>query len=174
MAKTRIRMIKTSINKIKKIARELAQNKKSWHFHILTPTCQLNTIDQYALIVENSTDKKTYVCYSDKPYMGVGEIFVKLLHGDDVMQDKEKAEELSDPSPTVKELIKRAKKLNQEGKFWHHHMLFPDCIFNDSGKWLILFEDQEKGEVLKGSTNSEPKSDLKHIETLFYNQKRKS
>ena len=163
-------MIKTSIKQIKKIAQDLSKNKKSWHFHILTPTCHLSTTNKYALIVENTTDKKTYVCYSNEPYMGIGEIFVKLLHGDDVVQDK--AEELNDPSSTIKELFKRAKKLNQQGKFWHHHMLFPDCVFNDTGKWLILFEDQEKGEVLKNISDNEPKSDLKHIETMFYNQKR--
>jgi len=165
-------MIKTSIDQIKGLAKKLAVDKKSWHFHILTPECHLSTTEQYALIVENSTDKKTYACYSDKPYMGVGEVFVKLLHGDDVMQNKAKAEKLTSPSKPVKKLIKRAKKLNQQGKFWHHHMLFPDCIFNDSGKWLILFEDQDKDEVLKSATDNEPKSDLKHIETLFYNQKR--
>lgn len=51
-------------------------------------------------------------------------------------------------------------------------MLYPACHFNPHpGKWTIMFEDQESGEVLESVTDQEPKTDLKHIEKLFYDQK---
>jgi hypothetical protein len=46
-------------------------------------------------------------------------------------------------------------------------------MFNNSkGKWTIIFEDQENNEVIESVTKDEPKSDLQHIEKLFYAQKR--
>lgn len=51
-------------------------------------------------------------------------------------------------------------------------MLFPDCTFNKhKGKWAIIFEDAERGEILYSISTTEPKDDLKHIETAFYAQK---
>lgn len=165
-------MISILINQIRAKAQEFSQAKKSWHFHILTPQCQLNTEKQFALILENATDKQTFVAYEDNPPMEIGKQLVQLLHGNDVVQDKNQSVDLPKPSLQTEIILNKAQQLNQEGKFWHHHMLFPDCIFNDSGSWLIIFEDQATGEIIKSVSKTEPKSDLKHIETLFYQQKK--
>ena len=61
----------------------------------------------------------------------------------------------------------------EEGIPWHHHMLFPDCIFNKhKGKWNIVFEDTDSEEVLESVTDTEPISDLRAIEALYFAQER--
>ena len=82
-------MKKVTAKEIKRLAKEFSKLSKKWHFHILTPECQLNEMKNYALVLENMTDGEVFISYSDKPYMGVGEVLVKLLHGDDVMKGEE-------------------------------------------------------------------------------------
>lgn len=165
-------MTKTTIDEIKKTAEEYSLKGVKWHFHILTPECQLNDVKKYALILENSRDETIYVCYSTEPYMNIGKELVQLLHGSDVIKDKDEKKEIP-ASAQVEKLLSRAKILNEQGKFWHHHMLFPYCKYNkNKGKWTILFEDKENNEVIEGVTDNEPKNDLQYIEALFYNQKK--
>lgn len=166
-------MKKTGVGELRQIAKELASSGKKWHFHILTPECQLNDSDKCAFVLENADDNEAWVCYSDQPQMDLGKELVKLLHGNDVVKGEGEEIEIP-PSPQVKELLKRASDLNRRGKFWHHHMLFPGCRFNKyKGKYVIVFEDQEKGEIIESVSDGEPKCDLQHIERLFYSQKRK-
>lgn len=106
----------TSIEEIKKLTGLYVAKGNKWHFHILTPQCQLNTRDKYALILENTTNNITHVCYSEEPYMNIGKELVQLLHGKDVMTNqKDKKEQL--PSSGVEKLLTRAKELNKQGKF---------------------------------------------------------
>jgi len=163
-------MIEISINKIEQKARELAKNRKPWHFHILTPRCQLNEIGRYAFLLESHATHEVFVAYSDTPYMDLGKRLAPLLHKG-VSFKKEGVAPPVEFKEETKRVIERAKRLNQEGKFWHHHSLPPDCIFNDSHKWLIMFENQENKEVLKVFSNEEPIDDLKEIEPLYYQQK---
>ncbi len=157
-------------NQLKQLAQQFAEQGKNWHFHILTPNCQLNETDKYALILENSTDNEFYVVYSDEPYMAIGQELVALLHGKDVIKDEFSINSVS-PSEQVRRLLDRAKELTSKGVFWHHHTLFPGCKYNKHvGKWVIVFEDQEKGEIIESLTDDEPKSDLQYIEGLFYKQ----
>lgn len=161
-----------AIREIKTISERFSQENIKWHFHILTPECQLNDTDQYALVLENVTDQEAWVCYSSQPYMNIGHELVKLLHGDDVMHKNEE-NHISPPSPQVQQLLNRAKEMNDQGKFWHHHMLFPGCRYNQHAeKFVIIFEDQEIGQTIESITETEPKSDLQHIEGLFYAQKK--
>lgn len=165
-------MQKSSNEEIKKLAEQYSLNGNKWHFHILTPECQLNKEKKYALILENGTYNKTFVCYSEKPYMNIGKKLVQLLHGKDVLKNEKEKKELP-PSTEVKKLLDRAGELNTQGKFWHHHMLFPYCRFNkNNGRWTIIFEDQEKNEIIESITDIEPKTDLQYIENLFYSQKK--
>ena len=168
-------MKNTTINQIIEAVKKLSDEKKRWHFHILTPECQLNDEDNYALVLENTSDNEALVCYSDEPYMDVGKELVKLLHGEDVVADNKQKPKEAEPSAQVKRILQRAKQLNKTGKSWHHHMLFPNCRFNKhQDKWTIIFEDKETGEVIESVSDDEPKNDLQHIETLFYQQKKAS
>jgi hypothetical protein len=159
--------VEVSISEIKQKAYQFSREGKSWHFHILTPECKLNKSGRYAFVLENTTDKEVFVTYSDVPYMDVGRQLVQLLH-QGILEKKAKPVK---PSPAAKKIIERARELTSQGKLWHHHMLFPDCIFNDSGKWMIIFEDLENKKILKALSDEEPLSDLKQIETLYYQQK---
>ncbi len=165
-------MIKATSDEIKRIAHDYALKGIKWHFHILTPDCQLNDVKEYALILESVTDENIYVCFSTTPYMSIGKELVLLLHGSEVLKGNEEYKEVP-PSPQVEKLLERARNLTEKGVFWHHHMLFPYCIFNkNKGKWTILFEDKENNEVIESVSENEPKRDLQHIEALFYSQKK--
>lgn len=167
-------MKQVSLENIQQAAKKLANTDKDWHFHILTPECQLNDQPKYALILENTSENQFLVHYSDEPAMDVGQQLVKLLHGDDVVGDTGVEESQSTPSSDkVKTILDKAEKMNQTGQFWHHHMLFPECKFNrHQGRWTIIFEDQDTGEVLESVSEDEPKSDLKLIKSLFYQQEK--
>lgn len=165
-------MVKIRKNQILKTAQVWARAKKQWHFHILTPECLLNDTSQYVLVLENTTDGQVLACYSAKPYMDLGKKLVAILHGN-VVQPQQDQEVKSQPSPSAWEIIQRAKQLNQQGIAWHHHMLFPGCKYNKhKDKWVIIFEDKLTGEILESVSDTEPKNDLKYIETLFYQQKK--
>lgn len=165
-------MQEKSIEEIEVIANNLQANSQSWHFHILTPKCQLNTEKRFAFILEDSSNNNSYVCYSDKPYMEVGKKLVKLLHGDKIASGEQKAEQSNVKEKLeITQIIRRANELKRSGKQWHHHMLFPDCIFNKHhGNWALVFEDPETGEIIESVSSSEPKEDLCKIETLYYQQ----
>lgn len=161
-----------TVDDIQKLAEDYARNGKAWHFHILTPECQLNSSGKYTLVLENTTDKKEHIVYSDTPFMDIGKTLVTLLHGNDVMKGEQETKP-SPPSEMVIKIITRAKALTEKGVFWHHHVLFPGCEYNKHGNmWVIVFEDKEKGEIIESISNTEPKSDLQHIEGLFYSQKK--
>ena len=99
--------------------------------------------------------------------MDIGKELVQLLHGKDVMKSQTEMKEVP-PSSGVKKLLARAKELNKQGKFWHHHMLFPTaCLIKMMGNGPIIFEDQERSEIIESITASEPKTDLQYIESLF-------
>jgi hypothetical protein len=162
-------MIPKTVLEIENLSKTFSDKGENWHFHILTPTCKLNEKDEYALILENTTEEDVYVCYSSKPYMDIGKKLVQLLHGRDVIQENDV--DLKEPSSQISKLLKRAEDLNKKEIFWHHHMLFPHCIFNkNKGKWNIIFEDTEYDVIIESVSDDEPKDDLKHIEEKFYNQ----
>jgi len=161
-----------TVEEIKKLAQEFAQTGKKWHFHILTPECQLNDTGKYALVLENTADDQEFSVLSDQPYMNIGQELVKLLHGKDVVK-KETETKPNKPSANVVKILKRANELITKRIFWHHHMLFPGCQYNQhTNKWVIIFEDPEKKKIIKSITDAEPKIDLQYIEGLFYSQKK--
>lgn len=160
------------VDEMRELAKECARSGKSWHFHILTPECKLNSSGKYALVLENTTDGKEYIVYSDTPFMGIGKTLITLLHGNDVMKGETEPKP-TPPSKMVERILTRVKELMAKGIFWHHHMLFPGCKYNTHGdQWVIVFEDKEQGEIIESVSDSEPKSDLQYIEGLFYGQKK--
>lgn len=145
--------------------------KKNWHFHILTSDCLFNkNKDKHAFVLENLTDNENYVVYSEKRLMVLGQKFVKMLHGDKILEQTEERVKLE--SETMKNLVEKIKKLNKNNISWHHHMLFPDCVFNKHrGKWNIFFEDKEDNKNIELLYDYEPVDDLRQIENLYYQQK---
>ena len=144
---------------------------KSWHFHMLTPDCMLNEVPhKQAFVLENSTDQTAYVAYSEKRFMKEGEELLKILHGDNVMDTAEVTG--TSTHTDMKRVLEKIQQLTLEGRPWHHHHLFPDCMFNvHKGKWCLLFEDKDAGETIELLYDEEPIADLREIEVLFYSQK---
>lgn len=164
-------MIETTIDEIMQKAREINGQGKKWHFHMLTPDCIFNQRDdKQAFVLENRTDKETYVAYSEERHMEQGKTLVSMLHGDSIISDEKMDGQINE---NIERIISKAKELNERGIHWHHHMFFPDCIFNEhKGKWCIVFEDKETDKTIESVSDEEPKEGLRRIEVLFYNQKK--
>ncbi len=163
-------MKELTIAEIMENAQVLHRKGKKWHFHMLTPDCMFNKKKgKHAFILENTSDKENYVVYSDKRYMEEGQQLVKTLHGNKIV-DKSKG---ATSNKIIGTIIQRAKEMNNKNIPWHHHMLFPNCMFNkNSGKWNIVFEDKESNKILESVYDSEPTKDLRKIEVLYYKQKK--
>lgn len=163
-------MIGTTIEDIVQKAKQFQSGGKKWHFHMLTPGCTFNDSKKHAFVLENTTDSEVYVTYSDKRYMAEGKELVQLIHGATIVS--EGSTNLPEDNSTVNEMARRAEELNKRGVHWHHHMFFPDCIYNrHKGSWCIVFEDPETGKMLEHVSKDEPKEALRRIEVLYYAQK---
>jgi hypothetical protein len=163
-------MKEISIAKAEAIADDLQNRRKEWHFHMLTPDFLLNKKKRHAFIIENTTDNETFVVYSSERHLDFGKKLVKFLHGDSIL--KKRAWKHSTENQTLKVILQKVKDLSARNIPWHHHLLFPKCIFNkNKGRWAIIFEDKESGNTLEAIYRYEPKSDLGHIEILYYDQK---
>jgi hypothetical protein len=160
----------TTLQTIEEIAETLCREKRSWHFHILTPNCMLSDSTDHAFILESPTSKECFVYYcSDKP-MELGKRLAKLLHGEDILQEVSDST-IGQVSSSAATIIRRAEELSASDILWHHHMLFPDCMFNEhQGKWTIIFEDPESEKILESTSDDEPRSALRKLEVLFYRQ----
>jgi hypothetical protein len=181
-------MKEVTIEEMRRKAQSWQARGKKWHFHMLTLDCAFNERDdKYAFVLENSTDNQTYVAYSgeravpgnsltsfsaiDLPerYMEIGQEFVTMLYGDEILDKDKGATESSNEK--MQAVLRRAKELNARNIFWHSHLLSPDCIFNKhKGKWDIVFEEAGKDEVIEVLYDEEPVEDLRRIEILYYEQ----
>ena len=165
-------MKKVKLVQILKTAKKLAKNGKKWHFHILMPGCKFNKDKRFALILENTSDNEQLVHFSLKKPSKSGQKLVEMLHGKGITKGTKKSDESlngSRLSVKVKLMVKKATELNLKGFTWHHHVLFPDCMFNqDSRYWSLVFENTLDNEVIEERFKEEPKVALSLIEPLFY------
>jgi galactose-1-phosphate uridylyltransferase len=159
-------MIVTTLTDIQSKAKNYHQTKIKWHFHIMSPTCVFNKSDKFAFILEGP--EATFVNYSNSAEKELGQELAPLLHGEKVL-DTASTDSDYVPNPEVAHILSRAKELNNSSTSWHHHMLFPNCTFNQyKPKYALVLEDPETGELLKSLSDTEPTNDLKQIESLFY------
>jgi hypothetical protein len=159
-------MIETTLSDIQSKAKDYHHTQVEWHFHIMSPTCVYNKSDKFAFILEGP--EATFVHYSDKAEKELGQELAPLLHGEKVL-DSVSTDAKYVPSPEVSSIINRAKQLNRDSKTWHHHMLFPNCMFNQhKPKYALILEDPETNDLLSSLSDVEPTNDLKQIEGLFY------
>lgn len=161
-------MQSASLAEIRSEAIELHENNSPWHFHVMSPECMLNTNDKYAFVLESPSDGLIMVHLSDKAEKDLASELSPLLHGSDVMDSKATAEGYS-PSEIVLQMKERALDLNEKNVQWHHHMLYPDCVFNGySPNHVLMIEDSSTGEAILSITEEDPKDDLKQIENLYF------
>ncbi len=163
-------MIETEIDSLVSIAKRINSEGKNWHFHMLTPDCMFNQReDKQAFILEDSSGGETCVVYSNERYMDIGKELVELLHGKTITKRREGSKGIGH---NIEVILEKARELNKKGVRWHHHMLFPVCIFNKHiGKWNIVFEDKEESRILESISDNEPVNNLREIEILYYKQK---
>lgn len=151
---------------IEKKAKELIGSTAQWHYHFLTPSCMFNLKSVYAIVLEDAAE--AYVSYYDHPPKQLSEELSKKLHGENIVNGS--SSDSKDEIAT--NIVERAKKLSQDGKPWHHHVLFPDCIYNkQKPKFELVLENEFTDEVLINATEKEPIESLVKIEPLFYAQK---
>lgn len=67
------------------------------------------------------------------------------------------------------ELFLRAKSLAEQGKRWHFHLLLKNCAFSpDKGKFAIVLENEESGQVLFALFDEKPAPQAKSLADLMY------
>ncbi|MBN1315411.1 MAG: hypothetical protein JXA42_08085 [Anaerolineales bacterium] len=164
-------MNERTVPQVIEIARGCKGAGKRWHFHVLPPGCHFSPQpDRFVLVMENRSDGETFAVYGDDPFIDASQELVTLLHGDTVL-DQEKGKTQS-VNPAIQQILERAKVLIDRKIYWHHHMLFPDCVFNrHAGLWNLVFENPETGEVLETLYPEEPLADLRRLEVLYFSQK---
>ena len=70
-------MKEITIEQAEEKAKEWQSQGKKWHFHMLTPDCVFNeNKEKHAFVLENRTDDETFVVYSEKRYMDLGQKLV--------------------------------------------------------------------------------------------------
>ena len=141
---------------------------KPWHFHVMSPDCLLNTNDQYAFVFEGERSDDVLVSFSDRPEKELALELSPLLHGKDVL-DPTSTDDNYQPSEIISQMTDRVAELNSQRIEWHHHMLFPNCIFNGySPSHVLMVEDTTVGEEILSITEHDPVDDLRKIEHLFF------
>jgi hypothetical protein len=143
----------------------------NWHFHVLFPECVFNTkSNQYALVMENHTTGQTYVAYSENGFTKFSQELLKLRYGDNIL-DEERTIAQSKEEPTNPLFIQCA-VFTRKNIPWHHHMLFPDCIFNQHpGKWNIILEGKGESRTINMLYDEEPLMDLQQLEIAYFKEK---
>jgi hypothetical protein len=88
-----------------------------------------------------------------------------MLHGPDALATKSGADALL--ADEARQMLERIRTAASSGSKWHHHMMFPTCALNPSGKWRIAVEiDGSLSGTLDFDT--EPSSLLSEIERVYF------
>lgn len=162
-------MIELTVEEARKKAKELQHSGHNWHFHVLFPGCVFNENDQvFSLVMEDRMADVTYVVYSEEGLTWFGNEMMSNYFSQ-IYPDPEEME--SRPKIEGNEILDQCRKLQHEGVAWHHHMLYPDCIFNQhKGKWNLVFESVEAGLNLNQTSEEEPLEILQELEFAYFKQ----
>ena len=155
-------------------AERFAARNDNWHNHVLKPDCVLNSRPgSYALVIENNSTGEVLACFSDINHIDEEQHIVKLRHGDAILSNSETSNTnsgVSDQNP----LLDRVRVLAAKQTDWHHHMCFPDCVFNPNpGQWTISLEAEGQLEDVSVISATEPFDVLREVEDLFFSGERR-
>jgi len=147
------------------LGQTLDRDGKAWHIHVFSPVCRFNPYPgAYGLVIEDNTAGITYIARSDV-FPEVDKDLVKILHGDDVL-DEGKGGAVAGAREVS--FLDRITKLDGARANWHHHMSFPDCVFNPhAGKWTIMIESDAEPPFHE-TFDDEPLDLLREIEVLYF------
>lgn len=138
-----------------------------WHFHLLSPGCLFNPTKWHELYLESSHGN--FLARSHRPLTDIARHLVQVLHGEKIARVT-----TSPASGKISPLLKRAGHLSHKKVKWHHHLLFPHCMFNKQwGKWVLALEDPLNNKLIELVYPHFPQSDLIKVEKLFYSQKQR-
>jgi len=137
---------------------------------VLTPGCLHNPEPaQYGLVIEDDTEHVAWLAHSPG-FPEVDKDLVRMLHGDDIL-DASKVSGNRDGAGegvAASTLLPRLAALDAQGPGWHHHMHFPDCVFNPHhGQWAISVEDGQGG-LFSETYPAEPVDVLREVEVIYF------
>jgi len=148
------------------LAQALRAAGKRWHSHVLSPSCMHNPEPaRYGLVIEDDTDRVAWLAHSPE-FPEVDKDLVRMLHGDDILDASKAAG--GGEGVAASTLLPRLVALDARGPGWHHHMHFPDCVFNPHrGQWAISVEDGHGG-MFSETYPAEPVDVLREVEVIYF------
>lgn len=138
---------------------------------MLTPNCFFNSEKKtHEFVFEG---EEVFVCRSSEKLVEDGKKLVQLLHGEKILEVKSQKPDEKKFKPDFQKILERARSCVREKTRWHHHLLFPECTFNESKeKYVIVFEEEKTGEKRRAEFEKNPEEELREIEILFYELKK--
>lgn len=164
-------MQEITIDQVREKARSWQAKGEKWHFHVLFPDCIFNTqSNQYALVLENRTRDQTFAVYSDNGFAKLSQELLKLLYGDNILDKTRLVPRAISETPS-RPILKRCEALIRDNIPWHHHMLFPDCIYNQHrGKWNLVLESGGESQIINELYDEEPREDFQQMEIAYFEE----
>lgn len=147
----------------------LIEKKHNVHFHVLSPECKFNPDpNQYSFLIEDNTKDITYLAFSES-FPEVDKELTQLQFGDSILDagwSRLNEAGFAECSTALRRII----DLQKEGRKWHHHMHFPECVLNpQKGKWAISIEENgPQGNITVETYNEKPTDILREIEIIYF------
>jgi len=163
-------MEKITVNQARQKARSWRSKGENWHFHVLFPDCAFNTAhNQFALVLENQTVGHTFVVYNNNGFAKISQELLKMRYGENILNAAQVSMTRTEKSP--KPILERCETLVRDSIPWHHHLLFPACIFNSHpGKWNLVLESGEASQTMNELYDEEPLDDLQQLEIAYFKE----
>ena len=147
------------------LAESLQAKSRRWHSHAIWPGCLESPYPDYAVIIEDSEGGRSFISPSDT-FPEVDKVLVRMLHGDDILDPRRSHGDAD--APVESKVLDVVRAAVAKGAAWHHHMCFPDCVFNrEPGKWTISVESGD--DLCWESWDAEPTDVLWELEILCFN-----
>ena len=134
------------------------------HLHTTPPGCVITGDARRGIVVEATDEGTVYVFYDEASIEARAKPLAVVLHGADSVPDD--GDELEPASEAV---VAMAERMSLDKG--HFHILNPVCLVNPNpGRWTILFEDDEMGQLQQVS-DDRPLADIRLVERLIYAKK---
>ena len=146
------------------------QQGEKWHFHVFFPNCVFNLQnDRYALVVENRSADQTFVTYSPVGFAKISQDLLRLIYGDHILDKKQDSNKSHEKE--TRPIVYQCEQFIREKIPWHHHILFPDCNFNQHpGKWHLVLEGGADPQIFSALYDEEPLDDLQQLEIKYFKE----
>jgi hypothetical protein len=146
------------------LAESLQSQSRPWHSHAIWPGCLESPYPNFAVVIEDPVSGRSFISPSES-FPEVDKVLVRMLHGDAILNPvREKG---ASDAPVESKVLDVVRAAVARGADWHHHMCFPDCVFNpEPGKWTISVESEDQ--TSSESWDQEPFDVLWELEILCF------